>query len=141
MIVVALTEYLVVRLSVVGAEHHTHQRQVQFVSGTEALTADAEVVSGCGRWHDVECCPDLTWVVARCKIVDATETYVGCTAHLHAQMADGLQIVVSGPIQIIGGLKIGGVSTAILGFGEIYFVLDGSGPSAQRVGGGIIPYI
>ena len=29
----------------------------------EALTADAEVVSGCGRWHDVECCPDLTGII------------------------------------------------------------------------------
>ena len=52
-IIVALTEYFIIRLSVVRTEHHAYQWQVQLVSSTEVLTADSEVVRCCGRWHDI----------------------------------------------------------------------------------------
>ena len=97
-VVVALGKYLVVRLSVVGAEHYSDQRQHQPVADREWLTGYRKVVSGLGAGHDVDGCAGLGGIVAASHVVHKSQVGICGGAQLQAHVLDGAQVVVSPPI-------------------------------------------
>ena len=115
MIVVAPRKDFVVRLSVVGTEYKSYQRQLQLIARSEVLATDTEIVSRGGGRHDVYCDPSLSGVVARGHVVDKSQTGVGCGTKLYVEIFCWAQIEVSCYVEIVSAFEVSGIAAAVFG--------------------------
>ena len=86
-VVVAEREYLVVRLSVVGRERHSDERNIYLVAEHTVFSANAQIVVCHARQVDAEVEFSLPGVVAVAGVPDAAEIARHDGAETYAEVA------------------------------------------------------
>ena len=130
-VVVTQREQLVVRLSVVGAEHHAYEWQVNLITQHCRVTEESEGIGGLCRRHYLKpkaCLHGIITVAGVIYHADADVTQCSCM-DLEG-LSGGGKAVVGTIVELIHPLQQRGIVGTILGRGAMQLVLPLPTPSA-----------
>ena len=102
---IAQRENLVVRLPVVGREHHPHERQVQLVAQRDGAVLDAQVPDGHARGVQVDVGACRCRVVAVAQVPHEAPVQVGHAPRQQAEVVCQPEVVVQAVVPVGQGGK------------------------------------
>ena len=130
-VVVAAAENLVVRLSVVGAERQSHERNAQLIAQRVVVLPQAKAVCGGCRRRYVERQACLRRVVAVACVVEKANVDIGLCAGLDVEAAvEEVPVVVYAVAERVGSGYLAAVARAVVAVGHVALMYYQARPAA-----------